>query len=68
MRAVAREQAIVGQETGQKEERRTKPADSNINPDEKELRLFLARYWKPSMSHVWKRHILKWAENVDFNF
>lgn len=44
MRAVAREQAIVGQDTGQKEEQRTKPFTNDINPDEKELRLFLARY------------------------
>lgn len=44
MRAVARELAIVGQETGQEEECRTKPAANDINPDEKELRLFLASY------------------------
>lgn len=37
MRAVAKELAIVKQETGQEEEHRTKPAANDINPDEKEL-------------------------------
>lgn len=68
MRAIARELTIVGQETGQEEERTTKPAANDINPDEKELRIIFSKLLKAELVHVWKRYILKWAEKVDFIF
>lgn len=68
MRAVARELAIVGQETGQEEERRTKPVANDINPNEKELWIIFRELLQAKLVRVWKWHILKWAENVDFPF
>lgn len=56
------------QETGLEEERRTKPAANDINPNEKELWIIFSELLKAELVHVWKRHILKWAENVDFIF
>lgn len=68
MEAVAKELAIVGQETNQEVERRTKPASSNISPNEKELWIIFSELLKPKPVPVRKRHILQWAENVDFIF
>lgn len=68
MEAVAKELAIVGQETSQEVERRTKPAASNISPNEKELRIIFSELLKPKPVRARKRHILQWAENVDFIF